>query len=218
MRRMAVENDTALNYRLLKLIEERPAISQRELARELGLSLGKVNYCLKAFVKKGLIKADNFRRSDNKRAYAYLLTPKGIEEKARLTLAFFRHVSAEYEALKREMETLDAASRVAGRADASVLREICRRIVAAIGPERIYLFGSRAWGTPEPDSDVDVFVIVAHSAQPAYRRAREVYRCLRGIGVPVDVVVQTRDEVARAAGVRASLARKVLDEGVLLYG
>ncbi|MDX8401379.1 MAG: MarR family EPS-associated transcriptional regulator [Mariprofundaceae bacterium] len=108
---MVSNDDTATHYRLLKLIEERPEISQRELARELGLSLGKVNYCLKAFVKKGLVKADNFRRSDNKRAYAYLLTPKGIEEKARLTLAFFRHVSSEYEALRAEVERLGLDAR-----------------------------------------------------------------------------------------------------------
>jgi len=98
--------DTALHYRLLKLIEERPEISQRELASELGLSLGKINYCLKAFISKGLIKVNNFRRSDNKLAYAYLLTPKGVEEKARVTVNFFRRVEVEYEALKQEMENL----------------------------------------------------------------------------------------------------------------
>lgn len=104
---MPNEADAAFNYHLLKLIEKRPEISQRELAAELGLSLGKVNYCLKAFIARGLVKVDNFRRSDNKLAYAYLLTPKGVEEKTRLTLAFFRRAKAEYEALKREIENID---------------------------------------------------------------------------------------------------------------
>jgi EPS-associated MarR family transcriptional regulator len=98
------ETDVAVNYRLLKLIEARPEISQRELARELGLSLGKLNYCLKAFISKGWVKANNFRRSDNKRAYAYLLTPRGIEEKARVTIHFFCRVEQEYKSLKQEVE------------------------------------------------------------------------------------------------------------------
>jgi len=112
MRRMPDDADTALHYRLLKLIEERPEISQRELARELGLSLGKINYCLKAFIGRGLVKVNNFRRSDNKLAYAYLLTPKGMEEKARVTLRFFRQVQAEYEALQAEVARLAAEKRV----------------------------------------------------------------------------------------------------------
>jgi len=98
--------DSAFDYRLLKLINDRPDISQRELAAELGLSLGKINYCLKAFVSRGLVKVDNFRRSDNKRNYAYILTPKGVEEKARVTVRFFRSAEAEYEMLKREVELL----------------------------------------------------------------------------------------------------------------
>ena len=99
--------DSAFDYRLLKLINDRPDISQRELAVELGLSLGKINYCLKAFVSRGLVKVDNFRRSDNKRNYAYILTPKGVEEKARVTVRFFRSAEAEYEMLKREVELLE---------------------------------------------------------------------------------------------------------------
>ena len=106
MRLMVKETDTAFNYRLLKLIENQPEISQRELASELGLSLGKINYCLKAFVSRGLIKVDNFRRADNKRIYAYLLTPKGVEERARMTIRFFRSAEAEYEMLKKEVELL----------------------------------------------------------------------------------------------------------------
>ncbi len=104
---MVNEYSSAIDYRLFKLISDKPEISQRELASELGLSLGKTNYCLKAVIARGLVKVDNFRRSDNKRAYAYLLTPKGIEEKARVTVLFFRYVEREYESLKREVENID---------------------------------------------------------------------------------------------------------------
>ena len=107
MCRMLDESVSAIDYRLFKLISEKPEISQRDLAAELGLSLGKTNYCLRAFIARGLIKVNNFRRSDHKRAYAYLLTPKGLEEKARVTVQFFRYVEQEYELLKREVEALD---------------------------------------------------------------------------------------------------------------
>jgi len=98
------------------------------------------------------------------------------------------------------------------------IAEICQRIVAAIKPEKVFLFGSYAWGTPHQDSDVDVFVIVSASDQPAYRRSRDVYRCLSGITFPVDVIVQTHDEVDRSSKVVTSLSRKVLEQGTMLYG
>ncbi len=116
---MPNKTDAGFNYRLLKLIEQRPEISQRELAGELGLSLGKVNYCLKAFITRGLVKVNSFRRSGNKRAYAYLLTPKGIEEKTRVTVRFFRHVESEYEALKRELELIDLKKAVVEKPEVS---------------------------------------------------------------------------------------------------
>ena len=76
-----------INYKLLKLLEDRPNLTQREMAREMGISLGKFNYCLKELVKKGLVKVDRFTSSDNKAAYLYLLTPRGIDEKAQVTRA-----------------------------------------------------------------------------------------------------------------------------------
>lgn len=94
------------HYKLLKLIEANPSIQQREMAKVMGVSLGKVNYCLQALVQKGLVKMDNFRRADNKLAYSYLLTPSGIEEKARLTVSFLKHKVAEYEAIRSEIEQL----------------------------------------------------------------------------------------------------------------
>ena len=94
------------HYRILRLIEEQPEISQRELARVLGVSLGKSHYLLKALLEKGLVKADNFRRSDNKLAYAYLLTPSGIAAKLDLTRAFLRYKETEFMAAREEIERL----------------------------------------------------------------------------------------------------------------
>ncbi len=93
-------------YKILRLLEANPQMSQRDLARELSISLGKVNYCLQALIDKGLVKANNFRRSTNKVAYAYLLTPRGIEEKAKVTAQFLMRKVAEYEALEKEIEQL----------------------------------------------------------------------------------------------------------------
>jgi EPS-associated MarR family transcriptional regulator len=103
--------DESTRYRLLKLIESNPELSQRQLALELGISLGKVNYCLSALIEKGLLKANNFRNSQNKLAYMYLLTPAGVEEKARVTVHYLKWKMHEYEALKAEIEELrrDAA-------------------------------------------------------------------------------------------------------------
>lgn len=96
----------SIHYTLLKLIEANPDLSQRDLARTMGVSLGKANYCLRALVGKGFVKLENFRRSDNKRAYMYHLTPLGLEEKARLTLCFLRIKEAEYETIKEEISRL----------------------------------------------------------------------------------------------------------------
>ena len=93
-------------YKILKLVEENPEISQRELARQLGISLGKTNFCLKALIEKGLLKATNFRNNKNKLAYMYLLTPSGIEEKASTTMRFLKHKLQEREILLRQIEEL----------------------------------------------------------------------------------------------------------------
>jgi EPS-associated MarR family transcriptional regulator len=97
-----------VRYRLLKYLADHPEASQRDVARELGISLGKVNYCLKALIEKGWIKARNFRNSRNKSAYVYVLTPKGLEEKLDVTRAFLRRKVAEYDTLVKEIETLTA--------------------------------------------------------------------------------------------------------------
>lgn len=94
------------HLKLLRLIESRPHLTQRQFARELGMSLGKVNYCVNALIEKGWIKARNFRNNKNKLSYAYLLTPQGIEQKAVITLHFLRRKMAEYETLEKEIEDL----------------------------------------------------------------------------------------------------------------
>lgn len=93
-------------YKILKLVENQPEISQRELAKSLNISLGKANFCLKALIDKGFLKASNFRNSQNKLAYMYLLTPSGIEEKSSITVRFLKTKMQEYEALQSEINTL----------------------------------------------------------------------------------------------------------------
>ncbi len=95
-------------YKILKRLESNPEISQRELAGDLGISLGRVNYCIQALIEKGLVKANNFRNSKNKKGYAYFLTPRGIEDKARMTVEFLKIKIAEHEALTKEIKNLRA--------------------------------------------------------------------------------------------------------------
>jgi len=94
------------SYKLFTLVEKQPDISQRELAKKMGISLGKTNYCLKALMGKGWLKANNFKNSNNKIAYAYVLTPRGLREKAKLTTLFLKRKVREYELLKSEIKQL----------------------------------------------------------------------------------------------------------------
>ena len=111
----AVEDD--VHFRILRILEQHPEISQRALSEEVGIALGKVNYVLGALTDKGLVKVRNFRNSDNKLRYAYVLTPAGLSRKADLTVGFLRRKMAEYDALKAEIEDLRReASREQGTA------------------------------------------------------------------------------------------------------
>ena len=94
------------HYRVMQALERNPDLTQRELSKELGVSLGKLNYCLKALIDKGWVKVENFSHSKNKMNYAYLLTPKGISEKARMTQGFLSRKIKEYEALRAEINLL----------------------------------------------------------------------------------------------------------------
>ena len=95
-----------LRLRVLRTLEANPELSQRQLAAELGVSLGGVNYALKALIERGFVKAENFRKSGNKVAYLYVLTPRGVAEKASLATAFLGRKLEEYEVLRQEIEAL----------------------------------------------------------------------------------------------------------------
>ena len=95
-----------LKYRLLKILEQQPDLTQRQLAKELGISLGKTHYLVKSLIDVGWVKLDNFQKSDNKWGYAYLLTPKGISEKATITARFLVRKRREYSMLHDEIEQL----------------------------------------------------------------------------------------------------------------
>ena len=111
-----------IDVRTLKLLEQQPTLNQRELALELGVSLGKVNYCLRALLGKGLLKAQNFKNSKNKLAYAYVLTPAGITARAELTAEFLQVKLREYERLSQEITALKAQAALES-ANASALRK-----------------------------------------------------------------------------------------------
>jgi len=97
-----------LRLRVMRVLEENPEASQRQIASELNVSLGGVNYCLKALVDRGLVKIGNFAKSDRKIGYAYFLTPEGMSEKAKITARFLKRKMAEYEQLQKEIEQLQA--------------------------------------------------------------------------------------------------------------
>ncbi len=106
----ALMNNQDIRLDLLRKLESSPHFTQRELSKEMGVSLGKVNYCMKKLTEKGLIKLTNFTHNPNKMGYAYLLTPSGIEEKSRLTFSFLKRKLIEYEVLKKEINALQLES------------------------------------------------------------------------------------------------------------
>jgi EPS-associated MarR family transcriptional regulator len=103
-RQAKLQEDTY--FRVMRLLEANPHLTQRELAVSLGVSVSGLNYCLKALIQRGFVKVSNFRRSKNKFGYVYLLTPAGVSEKARLTASFLQRKMQEYEAIKAEIEAL----------------------------------------------------------------------------------------------------------------
>lgn len=100
---------------------------------------------------------------------------------------------------------------------AGLLEEMTRRLVVALGAQRVVLFGSHAWGIPDEDSDVDLFVVVPWSDEPARERAIKARHAVRDLDVPKDVIVRTAAEVERARGVPASLEAEILERGIVLY-
>ena len=93
------------HFKVLRKIKNKSNITQRQMAKDLGFSLGKLNYCLKALQKKGLIKINNFQKNPNKANYIYILTPKGLSEKTKLTINFMKRTMIEYDELKKELDS-----------------------------------------------------------------------------------------------------------------
>ena len=104
-------------FKILRLLHESPELTQRELGERVGVSLGAVNYCLRALIERGLVKASNFSRNPNKLGYAYVLTPAGIAEKTLLTGRFLKRKVEEYEALRLEIEVLSRETVIGPRLD-----------------------------------------------------------------------------------------------------
>lgn len=111
-RQAKLQEDTY--FRVMRILEDNPDQTQRELAEKLGISLGGLNYCLKALMEKGLVTMKNFANSKNKFGYVYVLTPTGIAEKAAITQRFFQRKLEEYDALKSEIDALKAEARSKG--------------------------------------------------------------------------------------------------------
>ena len=101
------ENNSEIELEILRNIEANPKITQRQIAKDLNMSLGKTNYLIKVLLTKGLLIINNFRTSDNKLGYLYLLTPKGIEKRRKLTMLFLQRKSEEFDNLKKEMERIE---------------------------------------------------------------------------------------------------------------
>ena len=114
-RQAQIQEDTY--FRVMRILQENPDLTQRELAEKLGVSVGGLNYCLKALVDKGWVKMQNFQNSKNKFKYVYLLTPQGIAERVALTSRFLDRKMQEYEALKAEIDSLHQDVQQAGKPD-----------------------------------------------------------------------------------------------------
>jgi EPS-associated MarR family transcriptional regulator len=126
---------TELQFRVLRLLESNPHLSQRELSKSLGVSLGGMNYCLNSLVSKGSVKIQNFKNNQNKWVYAYLLTPQGLAEKTALTGAFLKRKMQEYQQLKAEIESLN--------------REVCISDLVKFSNDETNLMEGRVHGMKE---------------------------------------------------------------------
>jgi len=109
-----------IRYRLLKILDKDPNLTQRQMAQKMGISLGKVNYCLSELAKKGFIRIDRFKASKIKIKYIYMLTPRGLEEKGRLTLSFLKLKLSDYEEIKRQIKDLATEVAEEGLLDVSM--------------------------------------------------------------------------------------------------
>ncbi len=101
------DKESELDLEIFRNIEDNPNVTQRQMAKELDVSLGKINYLVKSLIDKGSLIVDNFRTSDNKLGYLYVITPKGIEQRRKLTVLFLKRKAEEFDKLKKEMERID---------------------------------------------------------------------------------------------------------------
>ncbi len=111
---MNTASDEEITLKLLKLLQKNPELTQREMNHKMGISLGKVNFCISALAQKGMIKIERFKKSENKSAYMYRLTPEGLEELADMTIRFLKLKIREYHRIKREIEALSEQIKAAG--------------------------------------------------------------------------------------------------------
>jgi len=103
---MNTNDDQEIRYRIFKLLEDDPNLTQRQMAEKMGISLGKFNFCLNELVKKGNVKIERFKTSDNKAGYMYILTQQGLKQKAKITVSFLKRKMNEYEKIKQEIKEL----------------------------------------------------------------------------------------------------------------
>ena len=103
---MNKKDEQEIRYRLFKLLDDDPNLTQRQMAEKMGISLGKFNYCLKELVKKGFVKINRFTSSDNKVAYMYVLTPHGVEQKSKVTMSFLKRKMEEFENIKQQIKEI----------------------------------------------------------------------------------------------------------------
>ena len=114
------QTNQEIHLKVLRHLEENPDVTQRELAAVLGVSLGKANYCLKALIEKGFIKARNFKNSKNKQAYLYVLTPSGLEAKAKISLHFLKRKVNEHKLLRKEIEQLQREIEIRAKSESAI--------------------------------------------------------------------------------------------------
>ena len=105
---MNANDDHEIRYRIFKLLSDNPSLTQRQMAEQMGISLGKFNYCLNELVQKGFVKVNRFKSSQNKAAYMYILTPRGLEEKTKVTVLFLKKKIQEFEKIKQQIEEISS--------------------------------------------------------------------------------------------------------------
>ena len=141
------KKDSETDLEILRNIEANPKLTQRQIAKDLGMSLGKTNYLIQALLKRGLVKVNNFKTSDNKLGYLYLLTPEGIEAKRKLTMVFLQRKSEEFDKLKQEMEnTVRKQTNITMLKRQNISQPKMYFVIIFLQPPTIHFYFSFFWG------------------------------------------------------------------------